>query len=52
MTIEEKLNLIGFKGFVHLKKEHRDNKNRKFFSSVYNNKEFDIVILEKTMNGS
>lgn len=47
MTIEEKLNLIGFKGFVHLKKEHRDNKNRKFFSSIYENKEFDIMILEK-----
>ncbi|MDR6459889.1 hypothetical protein J2786_003012 [Chryseobacterium vietnamense] len=47
MTIEEKLNLIGFKGFVHLKKELRDNKRRKFFSSNYNDKEFNIMIVEK-----
>ncbi|WP_144281427.1 hypothetical protein [Chryseobacterium echinoideorum] len=48
MTIEEKLNLIGFKGFVHLKKEQRDNKNRKVFSSSYDNKEFDIVLIKET----
>ena len=47
MTIEEKLNLIGFKGFVHLKKELRDNRRRKFFSSNYNDKEFNIMIVEK-----
>ncbi|WP_288444311.1 hypothetical protein [uncultured Chryseobacterium sp.] len=47
MTIEEKLNLIGFIGFVHLKKELRDNKRRKFFSSNYNDKEFNIMIVEK-----
>ncbi len=47
MTIEEKLNLIGFKGFVHLKKELRDNKRRKFFSSNYDDKEFNIMIVEK-----
>ncbi|MFZ4930500.1 hypothetical protein [Chryseobacterium sp. Mn2064] len=47
MTIEEKLNLIGFKGFVHLKKDLRDNKRRKFFSSNYNDNEFNIMIVEK-----
>lgn len=48
MTIEEKLNLIGFKGFIHLKKEQRDNKNRKIFSSSYDNKEFDIILIKET----
>lgn len=47
MTIEEKINLIGFKGFIHLKKELRDNKRRKFFSSSYNDQEFNILIVEK-----
>lgn len=50
MTIEEKLRLIGFTGFVHLRKEKRDGFDRLFFTSKHNDHWFSIMLVKKEDN--